>query len=93
MTENVAISETVQMNKCFTSHLMFFLLLLSPGFCVKLVCIHPIRYSGTISKGQVLGRMLPMQRVFPGITSHIHVENCDRSDPTSNLEKGKWQRE
>ncbi|NXJ13140.1 MIM1 protein, partial [Odontophorus gujanensis] len=59
------------------------------GFCVKLLCIHPIRYHGRISKGQVLGRMLPMQRVFPGITSHIHVENCDRSDPTSNLERGK----
>ncbi|XP_010171572.1 myeloid protein 1 [Antrostomus carolinensis] len=59
------------------------------GFCVKLVCIHPIRYNGRISKGQVLGRMLPMQRVFPGITSHIHVENCDHSDPTRNLERGK----
>ncbi|XP_048816387.1 leukocyte cell-derived chemotaxin-2 [Lagopus muta] len=62
------------------------------GFCVKLLCIHPIRYSGRISKGQALGRMLPMQRVFPGITSHIHVENCDRSDPTSNLERGKQRR-
>ncbi|NWR19543.1 MIM1 protein, partial [Emberiza fucata] len=61
------------------------------GFCVKLLCIHPIKYSGQISKGQVLGRMLPMQRVFPGITSHIHVENCDHSDPTSNLERGKGQ--
>ncbi|OXB73463.1 UNVERIFIED_CONTAM: hypothetical protein H355_015567 [Colinus virginianus] len=62
------------------------------GFCVKLLCIHPIRYHGRISKGQVLGRMLPMQRVFPGITSHIHVENCDHSDPTSNLERGKGRR-
>ncbi|XP_068004429.1 myeloid protein 1-like [Melanerpes formicivorus] len=61
------------------------------GFCVKLVCIHPIRYSGRISRGQVLGKMLPMQRVFPGITSHIHVENCDHSDPTGNLERGKGQ--
>ncbi|NXI96016.1 MIM1 protein, partial [Psophia crepitans] len=61
------------------------------GFCVKLVCIHPIRYHGRIHKGQVLGRMLPMQRVFPGITSHIHVENCDHSDPTGNLERGKGQ--
>ncbi|NXX14143.1 MIM1 protein, partial [Podargus strigoides] len=61
------------------------------GFCVKLLCIHPIRYEGRISKGQVLGRMLPMQRVFPGIVSHIHVENCDRSDPTSNLQRGKGQ--
>ncbi|NXK25450.1 MIM1 protein, partial [Arenaria interpres] len=61
------------------------------GFCVKIVCIHPIRYSGRISKGQILGRMLPMQRVFPGITSHIHIENCDHSDPTPNLERGKGQ--
>ncbi|NXG18985.1 MIM1 protein, partial [Grallaria varia] len=59
------------------------------GFCVKLVCIHPIRYNGAITKGQVLGKMLPMQRVFPGITSHVHIENCDGSDPTSNLERGK----
>ncbi|XP_029814657.1 myeloid protein 1, partial [Manacus vitellinus] len=63
------------------------------GFCVKLLCIHPIRYNGAISKGQVLGKMLPMQRVFPGITSHIHIENCDHSDPTSNLERGKGRRE
>lgn len=68
-------------------------LVFSPGFCVKLLCIHPVRYNGAISKGQVLGRMLPMQRVFPGITSHIHIENCDHSDPTSNLERGKGQRE
>ncbi|NWI14990.1 MIM1 protein, partial [Crypturellus soui] len=61
------------------------------GFCVKLLCIHPIKYNGVIEKGQVLGKMLPMQRVFPGITSHIHVENCDRSDPTSNLQRGKGQ--
>ncbi|NXC14128.1 MIM1 protein, partial [Corythaeola cristata] len=61
------------------------------GLCVKLLCIHPIRYNGRISKGQILGKMLPMQRVFPGITSHIHVENCDRSDPTRDLERGKGQ--
>ncbi|KAF1481997.1 Myeloid protein 1, partial [Pygoscelis antarcticus] len=61
------------------------------GFCVKLICIHPIRYNGRISKGQILGKMLPMQRVFPGITSHVHIENCDHSDPTSNLERGKGQ--
>ncbi|NWX87834.1 MIM1 protein, partial [Nothoprocta pentlandii] len=62
-----------------------------PGFCVKLLCIHPIKYNGFIGKGQVLGKMLPMQRVFPGITSHIHVENCDHSDPTSYLQRGKGQ--
>uniref|UniRef100_A0A8B9UY33 MIM1 protein n=1 Tax=Anas zonorhyncha TaxID=75864 RepID=A0A8B9UY33_9AVES len=59
------------------------------GYCVKLVCIHPIRYHGQIQRGQQLGRMLPMQRVFPGIVSHIHVENCDRSDPTPLLKPGK----
>uniref|UniRef100_A0A8B9ZNQ4 Myeloid protein 1 n=2 Tax=Anas TaxID=8835 RepID=A0A8B9ZNQ4_9AVES len=62
------------------------------AFCVKLLCIHPIKYHGRIIKGQVLGRMLPMQRVFPGITSHIHVENCDHSDPTSSLQRGKGRR-
>lgn len=30
-----------------------------------------------------------MQKVFPGIISHIHVENCDRSDPTHLLTPGK----
>lgn len=84
--------ELVQKHKCFIHHLTFSFLLFSPGFCVKLVCIHPIRYSGRISKGQILGKMLPMQRVFPGITSHIHVENCDRSDPTRYLERGKGQK-
>lgn len=60
-----------------------------PGYCVKLVCIHPIRYHGQIQRGQQLGRMLPMQKVFPGIISHIHVENCDHSDPTHLLTPGK----
>ncbi|KAM8798843.1 leukocyte cell-derived chemotaxin-2 [Eudromia elegans] len=62
------------------------------GFCVKLLCIHPIQYNGFINKGQVLGKMLPMQLVFPGITSHIHVENCDGSDPTGNLERENAKR-
>jgi len=30
-----------------------------------------------------------MQKVFPGIISHIHVENCDHSDPTQQLTPGK----
>ncbi|XP_048033092.1 leukocyte cell-derived chemotaxin-2-like [Megalobrama amblycephala] len=52
------------------------------GLCFKLFYVKPDRYSGTIKKGQRIGRMLPMQRVYPGITSHVHVQMCDRSDPT-----------
>ncbi|MCI4379591.1 hypothetical protein PGIGA_G00229940 [Pangasianodon gigas] len=33
-------------------------------------------------QGQKLGTLLPMQKVYPGITSHIHVQMCDKSDPT-----------
>ncbi|XP_019361792.1 PREDICTED: myeloid protein 1-like [Gavialis gangeticus] len=63
------------------------------GFCVKLLCIRPDTYSGYVRKGQRIGRMLPMQQVFPGITSHIHVENCDRSDPTFQLTNGQQGQE
>nr|ADI33747.1 leukocyte cell-derived chemotaxin 2 [Ctenopharyngodon idella] len=52
------------------------------GFCFKLFYVKPDRYFGTLKKGQRIGRMLPMQRVYPGITSHVHVQMCDRSDPT-----------
>ncbi|ROL51840.1 Leukocyte cell-derived chemotaxin-2 [Anabarilius grahami] len=52
------------------------------GLCFKLFYVKPDRYSGTLKKGQRIGRMLPMQRVYPGITSHVHVQMCDRSDPT-----------
>ncbi|XP_075399233.1 leukocyte cell-derived chemotaxin-2 [Tenrec ecaudatus] len=54
-------------------------------FCVKMFYIKPIKYKGTISKGERLGTLLPMQTVYPGIQSHVHVENCDGSDPTGNL--------
>ncbi|XP_019390670.1 PREDICTED: myeloid protein 1-like [Crocodylus porosus] len=59
------------------------------GFCVKLLCIKPDTYRGYVRKGQRIGKMLPMQQVFPGIISHIHVENCDRSDPTFHLTNGQ----
>uniref|UniRef100_A0A3Q1JY50 Leukocyte cell-derived chemotaxin 2 like n=1 Tax=Anabas testudineus TaxID=64144 RepID=A0A3Q1JY50_ANATE len=51
------------------------------GLCFKLFYVLPDRTSGTVRKGQRIGTMLPMQRVYPGITSHIHVQMCDKSDP------------
>ncbi|TFK09516.1 solute carrier family 12 member 4 [Platysternon megacephalum] len=61
------------------------ILLRGSGFCIHMFYIRPVRYNGRINKGQKIGVMLPMQRVYRGITSHVHVQNCDRSDPTRNL--------
>ncbi|XP_074988049.1 leukocyte cell-derived chemotaxin-2 [Caretta caretta] len=61
------------------------ILLRGSGFCVKMFYIKPVKYQGQIAKGNKIGVMLPMQRVYPRITSHVHIENCDKSDPTSNL--------
>ncbi|XP_072485975.1 leukocyte cell-derived chemotaxin-2-like [Notamacropus eugenii] len=55
------------------------------GFCVKVFHIKPIKYSGSIKKGEKLGVLLPVQRVYPGIQSHVHIQNCDLSDPTGYL--------
>ncbi|XP_043539442.1 myeloid protein 1-like [Chiloscyllium plagiosum] len=56
------------------------------GYCVKIFNIEPDRYSGAITKGQRLGRLLNVQRVYKGITSHVHIEMCNTSvDPTPNL--------
>lgn len=56
------------------------------GFCVKMFYIKPIKYNGSIKKGEKLGTLLPMQKVYPkGIQSHIHIQNCDFSDPTVYL--------
>ncbi|XP_076877205.1 leukocyte cell-derived chemotaxin-2-like [Brachyhypopomus gauderio] len=52
------------------------------GLCFKLFYLKPVKYSGTVKAGQKLGTLLPMQSVYPGITSHIHVQMCDKSDPT-----------
>ncbi|CAN9493042.1 unnamed protein product [Ophioblennius macclurei] len=52
------------------------------GLCFKLFYVRPDRTSGTVLKGQRIGTMLPMQSVYPGMTSHVHVQMCDRSDPT-----------
>ncbi|KAJ3587489.1 hypothetical protein NHX12_011086 [Muraenolepis orangiensis] len=52
------------------------------GLCFKLFYVRPVQTSGLIRKGQKIGTMLPMQRTYPGITSHVHVQMCDKSDPT-----------
>ncbi|XP_049420202.1 leukocyte cell-derived chemotaxin-2-like [Epinephelus fuscoguttatus] len=53
------------------------------NLCFKLFYVQPDRTSGTVRKGERLGVMLPMQSVYPGITSHIHVQMCNREiDPT-----------
>ncbi|XP_023262129.1 leukocyte cell-derived chemotaxin-2-like [Seriola lalandi dorsalis] len=52
------------------------------GLCFKLFYVRPDRTSGSVRKGERIGTMLPMQTVYPGITSHVHVQMCDKSDPT-----------
>ncbi|NWQ97877.1 LECT2 protein, partial [Burhinus bistriatus] len=59
--------------------------LLGSGFCVKVFYIKPVKYSGPIKKGEKIGVLLPVQRVHRGITSHVHIQNCDLTDPTPNL--------
>ncbi|XP_009975003.2 leukocyte cell-derived chemotaxin-2-like [Tyto alba] len=55
------------------------------GFCIKMFYIKPVKYSGSIRKGEKIGVLLPMQRVYQGIISHVHIQNCDLTDPTPNL--------
>ncbi|XP_034425723.1 leukocyte cell-derived chemotaxin 2 like [Hippoglossus hippoglossus] len=52
------------------------------GLCFKLFYVNPDRTSGEVRKGQRIGTMMPMQSVYPGMTSHVHVQMCDKSDPT-----------
>uniref|UniRef100_A0A8C1X9A3 Uncharacterized protein n=1 Tax=Cyprinus carpio TaxID=7962 RepID=A0A8C1X9A3_CYPCA len=52
------------------------------GLCFKLFYVKLHSSSGTLKKGQKIGTLLPMQKVYPGITSHVHVQMCDKSDPT-----------
>ncbi|KAM9831264.1 leukocyte cell-derived chemotaxin-2-like [Neosynchiropus ocellatus] len=52
------------------------------GLSFKFFYVRPDRVSGTVRKGQRIGTMLPMQSVYPGITSHVHVQMTDKSDPT-----------
>ncbi|XP_062391608.1 uncharacterized protein LOC134079535 [Sardina pilchardus] len=51
--------------------------------CVKIFHIRPLRYTGPISQGETLGYLLPLQESFSGITSHLELQMCDRSDPTA----------
>ncbi|KAM9373199.1 leukocyte cell-derived chemotaxin-2-like [Phaethornis superciliosus] len=55
------------------------------GFCIKMFYIKPIKYRGSIKRGEKIGVLLPMQKVYRGIISHVHIQNCDLSDPTANL--------
>uniref|UniRef100_UPI00398F475E leukocyte cell-derived chemotaxin-2-like n=1 Tax=Pristiophorus japonicus TaxID=55135 RepID=UPI00398F475E len=56
------------------------------GYCVKIFYIAPERYTGYVLKGQKIGTLLNVQSVYPGITSHVHIEMCNTStDPTSHL--------
>ncbi|XP_043846300.1 leukocyte cell-derived chemotaxin-2 [Dromiciops gliroides] len=55
------------------------------SYCIQIFYILPIKYMGNIKKGELLGIVLPMQKVYPGITSHVHIQNCDRTDPTPYL--------
>ncbi|XP_068947984.1 leukocyte cell-derived chemotaxin-2 [Petaurus breviceps papuanus] len=59
--------------------------IISKDYCIKMFYVKPVKYKGSIKKGEKLGILLPMQKVYPGITSHVHVENCNLSDPTSYL--------
>lgn len=62
--------------------LCLFFLSSPEDLCFKLFYVRPDKVSGTLRKGERIGTMLPMQTVYPGITSHVHVQMCDRSDPT-----------
>ncbi|KAK1134387.1 hypothetical protein AOXY_G38291 [Acipenser oxyrinchus oxyrinchus] len=55
------------------------------GLCVKLFYVKPFNFRGNVKKGDKIGNLLPMQKVYSGITSHIHVQMCDKSDPTPYL--------
>ncbi|XP_062443399.1 leukocyte cell-derived chemotaxin-2 [Rhea pennata] len=55
------------------------------GFCIKMYFIKPVKHSGPIRKGEKIGVMLPMQIIYRATISHIHIQNCDLTDPTPNL--------
>uniref|UniRef100_A0A8C9R019 Si:ch1073-204b8.1 n=1 Tax=Scleropages formosus TaxID=113540 RepID=A0A8C9R019_SCLFO len=50
-------------------------------YCVKIFNVRPYRYMGPISKGEAMGYLLPLQERFSGITSHLELQMCDRSNP------------
>ncbi|KAK2109170.1 hypothetical protein P7K49_014335 [Saguinus oedipus] len=41
--------------------------------------------AGPVKRGERLGTLLCLQKVSPGIQSHVHIQNCDLSDPTVYL--------
>ncbi|XP_070783534.1 leukocyte cell-derived chemotaxin-2-like [Enoplosus armatus] len=51
------------------------------GMTFKLWYIRPVKTSGTVTKGELIGTMLPMQSVYQRITSHVHLEKSDKTDP------------
>uniref|UniRef100_A0A2K6ULR7 Uncharacterized protein n=1 Tax=Saimiri boliviensis boliviensis TaxID=39432 RepID=A0A2K6ULR7_SAIBB len=55
------------------------------GFCVKMFYIKPIENKGPMKRGEKLGTLLPLQKVSPGIRSHVRIQNCDLSDPAAYL--------
>ncbi|XP_061596766.1 leukocyte cell-derived chemotaxin-2-like [Cololabis saira] len=55
----------------------------SDVYCVKIFNIRPYRYFGPVARGEALGYLLPLQECFSGITSHLELQMCDGSDPSS----------
>uniref|UniRef100_A0A8C6UCA1 Uncharacterized protein n=1 Tax=Neogobius melanostomus TaxID=47308 RepID=A0A8C6UCA1_9GOBI len=49
--------------------------------CVKLLNMRPYWYTGSVTRGEAVGYLLPLQDRFSGITSHLKLQMCDRSDP------------
>ncbi|CAM9520534.1 unnamed protein product [Lampetra planeri] len=55
-------------------------------FCIKIFHVHAYHYKGAVDSDQAIGYLLNVQKVYPGVTSHIHVEMCDKSrNPTFYL--------
>ncbi|KAL0624836.1 Inositol-3-phosphate synthase 1, partial [Plecturocebus cupreus] len=45
------------------------------GLCVKMFYIKPIKYKVPSKRGEKLGTLLPLQKVSPGIQSHVQMSN------------------
>ncbi|XP_074818087.1 leukocyte cell-derived chemotaxin-2-like, partial [Natator depressus] len=64
------------------------LFLRGSGFCTYMFYIRLVTYRVWIKKGQKIGVMLPMQSVYPGMISHVQVQNREHSNPS--LAAGQW---
>ncbi|XP_071401254.1 leukocyte cell-derived chemotaxin-2-like, partial [Centroberyx affinis] len=53
--------------------------------CFYLWYMEPDKTSGEVKKGEKIGTMLNMQEVYSEMTSHVHLQRCDKSDPTRYL--------